>query len=519
MRKQTKLVAVLSAAALLAIGASMTSFAATGWAEENGTWVYYDKDGYQVTEAWKKSGNNWFWLNEDGEMATSTLVEDGDNTYYVDENGAMVANRWVNLENEDYYDSDDDEEPETVWYYFQSTGKAYKGGATTSFKTINGKKYAFDSDGQMLYGWVKEDSTRATGDDAYLEGVYYCGDENDGARLNNAWANLYISDYGPDDHEMQDQEYVWFWFQTNGKKFTADEKSEGGLKDKKINGQYYTFDENGIMRAEWQSAASSTASKAKYYSDVDNGSRKKGWYQAVPAEWINKGDHEDESLKWYYGDSDGLLTVGKIKTINGKKYIFNENGEMMTGLIAVQFAKDSTTELATYVEDNKVKYVYEKLGDADEVDDNYYNVASTVKGKKLDDADKKVAVYYFSSSSDDGSMKTGNQTIDVDGETYQFSFKKDGSAKGQGIGTTKDDKVLYVLGKKIKADSDYKYEVANRTTGEKVKMTVGGTKYPTDEYCIINTSGSIMKGSSYYKDADENYYHIVDGQIEYVSEK
>ena len=37
MRKQTKLVAVLSAAALLAIGASMTSLAATGWQEENGT--------------------------------------------------------------------------------------------------------------------------------------------------------------------------------------------------------------------------------------------------------------------------------------------------------------------------------------------------------------------------------------------------------------------------------------------------------------------------------------------------
>ena len=50
MRKQTKLVAVLSTAALLAIGASMTSFAATGWQEENGTWVYYDKNGEQVKE-------------------------------------------------------------------------------------------------------------------------------------------------------------------------------------------------------------------------------------------------------------------------------------------------------------------------------------------------------------------------------------------------------------------------------------------------------------------------------------
>ena len=42
MRKQTKLVAVLSASALLAMGASLTAFAATGWTQEDGTWYYYD---------------------------------------------------------------------------------------------------------------------------------------------------------------------------------------------------------------------------------------------------------------------------------------------------------------------------------------------------------------------------------------------------------------------------------------------------------------------------------------------
>ena len=60
MKKQTKLVAVLSTAALLAIGASMTSFAATGWANRKmGTWVYYNRDGERATDSWKKSGNNW----------------------------------------------------------------------------------------------------------------------------------------------------------------------------------------------------------------------------------------------------------------------------------------------------------------------------------------------------------------------------------------------------------------------------------------------------------------------------
>ena len=91
MKKQTKLVAVLSTAALLAIGASMTSFAATGWAEEDGTWVYYDRNGDKVTDKWAKSGNNWYYLDNNGEMAVDTLIEDGDNYYYVDINGVRVA--------------------------------------------------------------------------------------------------------------------------------------------------------------------------------------------------------------------------------------------------------------------------------------------------------------------------------------------------------------------------------------------------------------------------------------------
>ena len=57
MRKQTKVVAVASAAALLAIGGAMTSFAAQGWVEEDGTWYYYDKDGNsrrRVEKIWRQ---------------------------------------------------------------------------------------------------------------------------------------------------------------------------------------------------------------------------------------------------------------------------------------------------------------------------------------------------------------------------------------------------------------------------------------------------------------------------------
>ena len=122
MRKQTKLVAVLSTAALLAIGASMTSFAATGWQEEDGTWVYYNRDEERATEEWKKSGDNWFWLDDNGEMAVDQLIEDDDDYYYVNEAGAMVSNQWVAIENED---AGEEDEPDAYWYYFQANGKAY----------------------------------------------------------------------------------------------------------------------------------------------------------------------------------------------------------------------------------------------------------------------------------------------------------------------------------------------------------------------------------------------------------
>ena len=160
MKKQTKLVAVLSTAALLAIGASMTSFAATGWAEEDGTWVYYNRDGERATDSWKKSGNNWYYLDSDGEMAIDQLIEDGDNYYYVDINGVMASNQWVAIENED---AGNDDEPDQNWYYFQANGKALKNGdnSKVALKTINGKKYAFDDEGKMLYGWVDDDICRA----------------------------------------------------------------------------------------------------------------------------------------------------------------------------------------------------------------------------------------------------------------------------------------------------------------------------------------------------------------------
>ena len=229
MRKQTKLVAVLSAAALLAVGASMTSFA--GWEkDEDGIWHYYDSDDEMVEDEWRKDGSKWFYLDEDGNMLTDSWVDD---EYYVGSDGAMLKNAWIKTTpDEDISDPDEDGDH---WYYFDSKGKK----VVDDNKKINGKTYYFNEDGEMLDGWHEEN-----GD------VYYLGGEDEGWRAENQW--LWLEKPGDADEDNDDEQILdcadeddcddegWYWFGSNGKMYKDTGK-------KKVNGRYYMFNEHGQM--------------------------------------------------------------------------------------------------------------------------------------------------------------------------------------------------------------------------------------------------------------------------------
>ena len=480
MKKQTKLVAVLSTAALLAIGASMTSFAATGWAEEDGTWVYYNRDGERATDSWKKSGNNWYYLDSDGEMAIDQLIEDGDNYYYVDINGVMASNQWVAIENED---AGEDDEPEHYWYYFQANGKALTNGDNdkVSLKTINGKKYAFDDEGKMLYGWVDEDNAERVDNvdgDGFKDGDYYFGSEDDGA-MTTGWLQLDITyDEATEDsykyvaaafNDDEDQTR-WFYFKSNGKKVAADPGDR--TKDKTINGKKYAFDEHGAMVAEWSldKDDEDTASKAaiddgkvasfsnaqagdgnyakyteawKYFNSVEDGARvSKGWFKVVPAEMLNSGKYDDDEDAWYYADGSGNLYAGEFKTIKGKKYAFRNDGRMLSGLKFIKEDED-TQSLSVYADDDDA-YNF------DNEDDFLKNAVEFYEPEGY-------KCFYFGDG-EDGAMRTNKTTVEIDGENHNFYFEKSGGSKGAGKTGEEDDK-LYQSGMLLRADSDDKYQV------------------------------------------------------------
>ncbi len=544
MRKQTKLVAVLSAAALLAMGASMTSFAATGWTQEDGTWYYYAKDGSRVTDTWKKSGNFWFYLGDDGEMVTDSLIEDDDDYYYVNADGAMLTNTWQAIENED---AGDDDEPEQHWYYFQANGKAYKGSDanTTKFKTINGKKYAFDEEGKMLYGWVK-DGERQTGDDDWADAEYYLGDENDGA-MKTGWQLISITDenWDEDDDTFDEDQDRWFYFKSNGKRYQQSADKDAEFMTKTINGKKYGFDKQGRMVAEWntttvpgtQGVADYTKTWS-YFSSPEDGARKtRGWFKVTPDEDLDEDKYNDAEEYWYYADGKGKLIANEIKTINGRKYAFDDYGRMMDGLRLIEFETEENGAIST----KKIAASYEDDTQSGLFFDTEDNLDATIKALMENGDDKSYSFMYFGDE-DDGSMKTGKQTIVIDGDKIDFEFNKNGSKKGQGRNELDDaDKVAFAMGKKYKADSENKYEIVLELKDGKglVSMSVhdyinelSNTPYISkkkngeeenkyyygkngqkllDSYegeaiaktRVVNTSGSIVKSKSKCKDGDD----------------
>ncbi len=441
MRKQTKLVAVLSAAALMAIGASATAFADTAhWDMEDGEWVYLDRNGDKVTDEWKRSNGYWYYLDEDGYMARDQVIEDDDDKYYVDSNGVRVTNAWVSFDNDDLLDDDDmSEEVDTVWMYFDSTGKAL--GCDTSNGEIKRLSYGdglsgyfiFNEDGYMLSGWQRWSKS---GDS---EKLYYLGTQNEGWAY-TGWQYLTIdpdidafSGINEDDDDYSDEE--WFYFRSDGKAVEDTTRT--------INGRVYVFDEFGRMLDLWvykdastatasgtyvSSGGSSTATDAQYYTE-DVGNRGRNWVYAYP---VSDYDDYDEDAYWFYLDTNGrpfratedntrLTAVGAAyridddnepdaddpeyngevgaRSISGDTYLFNSNGVMLTGLYWLGGENEGDTDSPVY------------------------------KGTSTSPMD--AGYYYFDETdgSTEGQMITNKKlTIDVDGDDEQYYFKKSGAA-------------------------------------------------------------------------------------------
>ena len=161
----------------------------------------------------------------------------------------------------------------------------------------------------------------------------------DGKMVKNDWKKI-ADDEG--------DEY-WYYFQAGGKKMAAKEAATAP-KPVTINGKKYIFDVDGKMLSGWVGVRAYDTGiiswgdleedfewqqGAYYCGDEEDGAVTYGWRQIEC--YNDKEDFVDNNY-WFYFDNNGKKVAAKVdssdnaylteKTINGKKYAFNEYGVM-----------------------------------------------------------------------------------------------------------------------------------------------------------------------------------------------
>ena len=117
------------------------------------TWVFLGSNNKKVADTKKTINGADYLFDEDGYMLaglnTATASESGaivDIKSYTREDGTLLKKGWI-------YAEDDDNK---YWFYADNKGIMAK----SRIKKINGKSYAFDSEGHMLTGFVFLDGDR-----------------------------------------------------------------------------------------------------------------------------------------------------------------------------------------------------------------------------------------------------------------------------------------------------------------------------------------------------------------------
>ena len=465
MKRQMKIAAVVSATALLAIGASFTSMAAakTGnWTQEDGTWYCYDKNGDVIENEFCLDGNKEFYVGDDGAVVYSSWVEHDGHMYYIQSDGSKASGVWKQLT--PFEDEDADEE----WYYFSASGKRVE----SDYVTYNGARYYFDAEGKNLTGWVDKASYTQADENTAIADLVYCGE--DGARVTKDWVEVYAPGVNVEEDDLDEHDPYWYYLKSLGTPQTG--------KAANIEGETYFFNNKGQMLDGWIVETTADAYEAvdgsAYKDGQEIGAMGKNVYFACTEdghvkknkwiyEWSNTNMYKadpDVSKNWYWIEKDGKVYIPTTASSSSADLIDFVDGEARTPFEVdtadVMIAKRTiNNEMYAFDANGKMKSGFIMFNDDD--------------------------MYYFGKSTD-GARKTGAQTIaDENGESFKFYFGTEddkGYNKGVGISGAKNGK-LYNDGLLVKAE-DYKYQV----------VTVDGLKF------IVNKNGSIQTSKDTYED-------------------
>lgn len=423
-----------------------------GWQWVNNATHYFDTFNGAMAIGEKNINGHWYLFNEQGQMQRGfQTLENSDEkkTVYYNKDGWMLYGwQWVN----------------NATHYFDM----FNGAMATGEKNINGHWYLFDRQGQMQRGFQELDQygqnkTVYYNDQGHMlygqqriANKWYNFDTFDGAMKTgfqyiagqNKW--VYYAVDGNNRGQMQ------YGFQNiAGKTYYFDTFNGAQSKNKQqnINGNWYLFDEAGIMQTGFQNLTRYGQNKVVYYAP--NGQMQYG-YQTIAGKRYYFDtfdgamkrnalvfDKDNKVLIYFTGDGSAaqgvnVLIEGKMygfteegalinapgeAKIAGKWYLFGDNDQLLTGMQILsdkrQVYYDLETAQMKYGQLNLAGkwYLFDKINGAMQTgfkDLKEYGQNKTVyynKQGQMQYGQQLIAGHWYLFDTFDGAMKTGLQWI------------------------------------------------------------------------------------------------------------
>ena len=262
---------------------------------------------------WEFTGEHWKWKEGNGKYATSTWKSIDGVWYYFDTNSNMTTG-WQQIGG--------------IWYYMNSSGAM-----TTGWQQIGGTWYYMNSSGAMQTGWQQIGGTwyYMNGSGAMQTGWQTIGNQtyylNEGGAMATGWKLVenvwyYFNSSG---YLLKGEQTIagtkWYLDENTGALYTGWHYTAGkwyhhtneGLKQtgwQFIDGTWYYMNADGVMTTGWQLIGGTW-----YYMDGSG---------AMQTGWKLLGNH------WYYMNGSGAMLTG-FQAIGNEKFYFNASGEMQTG--------------------------------------------------------------------------------------------------------------------------------------------------------------------------------------------
>ena len=251
------------------------------WIDTLDGWMYFDANGYAMTNQWFCSNGTWYYLNGKGIMHTGWLSYKN-KWYYMDATGAMKKG-WLKYNNE--------------WYYLKESGVM----ACNEKITIGVVEYTFDAQGVKVAEKYLVDKDTIEGDEGLPgdEGSIDIGTSDDwqaaGGHIGGEPAYVICKNPGK---WVLEANGLWWYRHTDGTYTQSNWEF--------INNKWYYFDSKGYMFTGWLNKNGTW-----YYMD-STGAMKTGWFKSGNA--------------LYYLKNSGAMASNEKLNVNGAQYTFDASG-------------------------------------------------------------------------------------------------------------------------------------------------------------------------------------------------